>query len=175
MTGTVVTAGPPRAVIEIKDTEDSEGGVRREISINQQAIPGRGEDDLFTLLALQVLDATKINQHKVTDATERYNATIAALHDIAPKGALEGMLATQLIATHMATMDCYKHLNKTNDRKTHEYHLNQVINYPGPMSLYWMLSIAIAAKDSRKLPSSTSTCIKAAKPSSGTSSTRGVG
>jgi hypothetical protein len=77
-------------------------------------------------LGMQVLDATKINQHKVTDATERYNAAIAALHDIAPKGALEGMLATQLIATHMATMDCYRHLNKTNGRNTHAYHLNQV-------------------------------------------------
>jgi hypothetical protein len=77
-------------------------------------------------LAKQVLDATKINQHEANDATERYNAAIAALHDIAPVGALEGMLATQLIATHMATMDCYKHLTKTNDRNAHAYHLNQV-------------------------------------------------
>ena len=36
------------------------------------------------------------------------------------------MLAAQLVATHMAAMDCYKHLNKTNDRNTHAYHLNQV-------------------------------------------------
>jgi hypothetical protein len=35
------------------------------------------------------------------------------------------MLATQLIASHMAAMDCYAHLNKTHDRQTHEYHLNQ--------------------------------------------------
>jgi len=48
------------------------------------------------------------------------------LHDIAPKDAFEGMLATQLIATHMAAMDCYVHVNKTNDRATHAYHLNQV-------------------------------------------------
>jgi len=36
------------------------------------------------------------------------------------------MLAAQLVATHMATMDCYKHLNRTNDRNTHANHLNQV-------------------------------------------------
>lgn len=48
-----------------------------------------------------------ISRHTEDEATERYNAAIAALQDIAPKGALEGMLATQLIATHMATMDCY--------------------------------------------------------------------
>ena len=51
---------------------------------------------------------------------------LAALHDMAPKDALEGMFAAQLIATHMAAMDCYLHVNKTNDRATHAYHLNQV-------------------------------------------------
>jgi hypothetical protein len=124
MTDAIVTtkAKPPRVVLGITDSED---GVRQ-MCLNQHAIPGRCEDDVLTLLAKQVLDATKINQHTEADMAERYNATIAAFHDIAPIGALEGMLATQLIATHMATMDCYAHVNKTNDRKTHEYHLNQV-------------------------------------------------
>ena len=80
----------------------------------------------FTLLANQILDATKINRHYEADATQRYNAAIAAFHQIAPVGPLEGMLATQLIACHMAMMDCYAHLNRTNDRITHEYHLNHV-------------------------------------------------
>ncbi len=119
-------ASSVRAVLAIKDVDDPEVGLRRQISLNEDAIPGRGEDDLLLQLAKQVLDATKINQHTVADATERYNAAIAALHDIRPVGALEGMLAAQLIATHMATMDCHKHLNKTTDRKTHEYHANQV-------------------------------------------------
>jgi ATP-dependent Clp protease adapter protein ClpS len=104
---------------------DPKQGVKQ-IHINGDAIPGRGEDDLLTLLAMQVLDATKINTHTDADKAQRYNAAIAALHDIAPVGALEGMLATQLIATHMATMDCYKHINATNDRNTHASHLNQV-------------------------------------------------
>ena len=34
---------------------------------------------MFLQLAKQILDATKINQHDAADATERYNATIAAL------------------------------------------------------------------------------------------------
>ena len=70
--------------------------------------------------------ATKIDTWTAEDAETRYNATMAALQEIAPVGALEGMLAAQLVATHMAAMDCYKHLNKTNDRNTHAYHLNQV-------------------------------------------------
>jgi hypothetical protein len=115
-------ANSQRAVLEIKDDKKS---VRR-ISLNKNAMPGFGDDDLLALLANQVLTATKIDRQSEADATERYNAAIAAFHDIGPVGALEGMLATQLIATHMATMDCYAHLNKTNERKTHEYHLNQV-------------------------------------------------
>ena len=39
--------------------------------------------------------------------------------------ALEGMLAAQLVATHMAAIDCYERLNTTNDRAIHGYNLNQ--------------------------------------------------
>jgi hypothetical protein len=118
----IVKAKPPRAVLEIK--EDGEGG--RTISLNKHGMPSRGEDDLFALLAAQVLSATKINTHTAEEAADRYNAAIAAFHDIAPVGALEGMLTAQLIAAHMATMDCYAYLTKTGERPTHEYHLNQV-------------------------------------------------
>jgi hypothetical protein len=122
----IAKAKTPRAVLEIKDGKEDGGRIGRKISINEHAIPGRGEDDLLLLLTHQVLSATKINTHTAEEATDRYNAAIAAFHDIAPVGALEGMLATQLIAAHMATLDCYAHLNKTNERPTHEYHLNQV-------------------------------------------------
>jgi len=116
----------PRAVLEIKDRTDDEGTVSRKVALDKDAIPGKGEDDALLLLTKQVIDATKINRHTAEEATERYNAVVAALHDIAPSGALEGMLAAQLVAAHMATMDCYAHLTKTGERPTHEYHLNQV-------------------------------------------------
>lgn len=111
MTKTIATtrAKPQRAVLKITDNEGT-----RTCLLNKDAMPGRGdEDDVLALLADQVLAATKINQHTEADVTKRYNAAIAAFHDIAPVGALEGMLATQLIATHMATMDCYAHVNIT--------------------------------------------------------------
>jgi hypothetical protein len=38
----------------------------------------------------------------------QFNATIAALIEIGPKDEIEGMIATQLIATHNATMECYR-------------------------------------------------------------------
>jgi hypothetical protein len=117
---------PPKFVREVKDIKDGEGGIeKRQICINAEAFPGRGEDPFLLMLAHQVLDATKINTSTAEDAETRYNATIAALQEIAPVGALEGMLAAQLVATHMATMDCYKRLNATNDRDIHAYNLNQ--------------------------------------------------
>lgn len=112
----------PSAVLEIKTTED---GVKT-MCLNKDAMPARAEDDVLILLASQVLSATRINQHTDAEAIERYDAVIAALNEIDPQGPIEGMLATQLITSHMATMDCYGHANKTGERKTHEYHLNQV-------------------------------------------------
>ena len=59
--------------------QSSSRTVRRQMSVNQDAIPSSGEDQMFLQLAKQILDATKINQHDAADATERYNAAIAAL------------------------------------------------------------------------------------------------
>jgi len=79
------------------------------------------------MLANQVLDAVrkKATRSSLLEAETTYNAVIAALNDICPMDALEGMLAAQLIATHMAAMDCHERLNTTNDRPTHGYNLNQ--------------------------------------------------
>jgi hypothetical protein len=122
MSGIIKTDVTPQAVLHIKDVQDPQAGSNtRQIALNAEAIPGRGQDAFLLMLAHQVLDATKIDTSTAEDAETRYNATMAALKEIAPIGALEGMLAA-----HMAVMDCYKHLNKTNDRNTHAYHLNQV-------------------------------------------------
>ena len=127
MSGIIKTDVTPKAVLHIKDVQDPQAGSNtRQVSLNAEAIPGRGEDAFLLMLAHQVLDATKIDTSTAEEAETRYNATMAALQEIAPVGAIEGMLAAQLVATHMATMDCYKHLNRTNDRNTHAYHLNQV-------------------------------------------------
>jgi len=126
MSGIIKTDLTPQAVLHIKDVQDPQSGSNtRHISLNAHAIPGRGEDAFLLMLARQVLDATKIDTWTAEDAETRYNATMAALQEIAPVGALEGMLAVQLVATHMAAMDCYKRLNRTNDRDIHGYNLNQ--------------------------------------------------
>jgi hypothetical protein len=38
----------------------------------------------------------------------QYNAAIAGLIGIAPQDEIEGMIAAQLVATHNATMECYR-------------------------------------------------------------------
>src|SRR5689334_16623334 len=112
MASTLATGRHPKVVHEINDVQDADGVTTRKLTLNGEALPGQGQDDLLLLLTQQVLDATKIDTSTAKEAETRYNATMAALHDIAPMGAVEGMIAAQLIAAHMAVMDCYKHLNK---------------------------------------------------------------
>ena len=61
----------PKAVAGIDIPKDGP----KQIRVNADALPGRGENDLLKMLSMQVLDATKINQHSDAKATERYNAT----------------------------------------------------------------------------------------------------
>jgi urease accessory protein UreF len=42
------------------------------------------------------------------DLQEAVNAAVAALKGLAPNDALEGMLATQMVATHNAAMECLR-------------------------------------------------------------------
>jgi hypothetical protein len=79
------------------------------------------------MLTNQMFDAVRRKASRTSpgDAETTYNAVIAALNDISPRDPLERMLAAQLVATHMAAMDCYERLNRTNDRDVHGYNLNK--------------------------------------------------
>ena len=56
-------------------------------------------------LLLGVLDATRISKDpKLLE--EQVAVAVALLQGIKPQGELEGMLAAQMVATHMAAMDC---------------------------------------------------------------------
>jgi hypothetical protein len=55
----------PKAVAGIDIPKDGP----KQIRVNADAL--RGQDELLKMLAMQVLDATKINQHSDTDATQK--------------------------------------------------------------------------------------------------------
>jgi len=48
---------------------------------------------------------------------ESFDSTLTVMEDIKPRDCIEKMLATQMIATHHATMDCYKMLAKNKNLK----------------------------------------------------------
>jgi hypothetical protein len=53
-------------------------------------------------------------------------AALSALMGINPKTDLEGMLATQLVACHMAALDCFRRaMSKNQPAKFRDYNLNQ--------------------------------------------------
>ena len=84
--------------IVVNDKEDRKGKLK--------SIGGSQSDKWNHTLVEQVLETLWIPHESKRE--ELYRATVAALMGIAPRDELEGMMATQLIAAHHATMECYR-------------------------------------------------------------------
>ncbi len=56
---------------------------------------------------------------------EAWIAALQAMNGIAPKDELEGMLAAQLVASHSASMDCYRRAMNSQTLEWRREHLNQ--------------------------------------------------
>ena len=84
--------------IVVNDKEDRKGKLK--------GIGGSQSDKWNHTLVEQVLETLRIPHESKRE--ELYRATVAALMGIAPRDELEGMMATQLIAAHQATMECYR-------------------------------------------------------------------
>jgi hypothetical protein len=68
---------------------------------------GSMSDGWNQVLCNQVTNSVK-SRGDEEERTEDWIAAVQALHGIAPKDEFEGMLAAQLIASHSASMDCYR-------------------------------------------------------------------
>jgi len=68
---------------------------------------GSNSDDWNNILANQALKALWLSSDP-KQADLQHQAMVHALIGIAPKDELEGMIAAQLIASHHATMECYR-------------------------------------------------------------------
>jgi len=62
----------------------------------------------------ELLDATCIGNKQEPYSEQNMNGIIAAMHSINPKDEIESMLASQMLATHFASMRCMRAL-KTSD------------------------------------------------------------
>ena len=86
---------------------------------------------------------------------------------ISPQDESEGMLAAQMVALHNAAMECFRRaMIKDQTFAGGSKTSASPINSPAAMRWPWKPSTSTGAKDSRKSQSSTSTSIKAARPSS---------
>ncbi len=123
----------------------------------------------FKTLWLEHSDAEEIRRQR--------HATVDALIGIEPKDELEGhdRGATCRLPQRLDGMLSPRHDRRADLRgSARESQLRQTSSR-GPTRHCWKRSIAIAARASRRSRSSTSTSMKAGKPSSATSRPRGVG
>jgi len=73
-----------------------------------KVIGGSQNDDWNNILANQAVSALWLKNSDIDEAKKQRFATVAALLGIAPRDEIEGMLATQLVACHNASMECYR-------------------------------------------------------------------
>jgi hypothetical protein len=72
-------------------------------------VGGSQSDDWNHVLGYQALQSLWIENSDKEVRQRQYNAAIAGLIGIAPQDEIEGMIAAaQLLATHNATMECYR-------------------------------------------------------------------
>lgn len=83
--------------------------VRAEGAASPAEIAGTEDRGLAERLVNQVADALWLPETLgARERVERIEAAVAALRGLAPRDAMEGLLATQMVATHNAAMDCLR-------------------------------------------------------------------
>jgi hypothetical protein len=80
--------------------EDRKGELKR--------LGGSRSDQWNNTLANQALNAVWAKNADTAERDKLISATLSALMGIGPKDELEGMMAAQLLASHNASMECYR-------------------------------------------------------------------
>jgi hypothetical protein len=107
------------------DAQEQENALQVRITQNDCDACSKNGDFLDVLLN-QVVGSHAL-QLVPEESRDKYaNAAVASLMGIQPSGELEGMLAAQLVASHNATMECYRRAAlAASHQKAQEYQLNQ--------------------------------------------------
>jgi hypothetical protein len=71
-----------------------------------QQVFGTVSDAFAGMMLRELSDAVTIDRDTIDEPT--LNGTLAALHGINPQDEIEGMLAAQMVATHLAAMECLR-------------------------------------------------------------------
>ena len=132
-------------------------------------------DDWNNTIANQAVRTLWVKHSHAEEIRKERHAVIDALIGIAPRDELEGMIGAQLIACHNASMERYRRAMLGEQSLAGARTFLRRTGFREPMPRCWKRSIVTAAKASRRLLWSTSTSIRAAKPSSAQSRARGEG
>jgi hypothetical protein len=92
----------------VGDSEKATAVVADDWEETLRRVGGSQSDDWNHVLGNQAIQSLWIEQSDNEVRERQYNAAIAGLIGIAPQDEIEGMIAAQLIATHNATMECYR-------------------------------------------------------------------
>ena len=85
---------------------------------------GTIDHDFASMLCNQLVMVTWITDTQGAEATT--NGMLAAMQGIAPREEIEAMLATQMVATHQASMECFRRVMlKDQSFEGREFNLNQ--------------------------------------------------
>jgi len=91
---------------------DGRDGKVQAVAVDPADLPaatGSQDRNLGVLLVKQAVEALWLpGRMSSADRQEAVNAAVAALKGLAPTDALEGMLATQMVATHNAALECLR-------------------------------------------------------------------
>ena len=71
-----------------------------------QQVFGTVSDAFAGMMLLELSEAVTLDRDTID--THTLNGTLAALHGINPQDEIEGMLAAQMVATHLAVMECLR-------------------------------------------------------------------
>jgi hypothetical protein len=73
-----------------------------------KSVGGSQSDHWNDILANQTVKTLWLANSDEEARSQQYSATVAALIGIGPKDEIEGMIASQLLAAHNASMECYR-------------------------------------------------------------------
>jgi hypothetical protein len=82
-----------------------------------QQVFGTVSDAFAGMMLLELSGAVTLDRDTID--THTLNGTLGALHGIDPQDEVEGMLAAQMVATHLAAMDCLRRAQAAGQTRGH--------------------------------------------------------
>jgi hypothetical protein len=122
-----------------------------------KAIGGSMSDDWNNILANQTIQTLWLKNADAEEIRRQRHAAVDALIGISPRDEFEGMIASQLVACHNASMECYRRAmigeQTFEGRRENLSQANKLSNCKFPMHLSRRCAARTSQKPGRPSPS----------------------